>query len=109
MKVKRSLTRYQGVVSGMLISPDFIKVFPETEKADIQGITASCFSVGNISLTTSKLTFNDLPRISLVICLAVCWPLSMATVWEERIPSGLVVLSALSGQFCSSPRFHFPN
>uniref|UniRef100_A0A8H7N0U1 Major facilitator superfamily (MFS) profile domain-containing protein n=1 Tax=Bionectria ochroleuca TaxID=29856 RepID=A0A8H7N0U1_BIOOC len=38
----------QGVVSGMLISPDFIKVFPETEKADIQGITASCFSLGNL-------------------------------------------------------------
>lgn len=36
----------QGVVSGILISPDFIATFPQTNKSSIQGITASCFSVG---------------------------------------------------------------
>ncbi|KAJ5168412.1 uncharacterized protein N7482_004006 [Penicillium canariense] len=34
----------QGVVSGILISSDFINVFPETKVSSIQGITASCFS-----------------------------------------------------------------
>ncbi|OAA68573.1 General substrate transporter [Niveomyces insectorum RCEF 264] len=38
----------QGVVSGILISPDFIKTFPRTKKSSIQGITASCFSLGNL-------------------------------------------------------------
>jgi MFS family permease len=33
----------------MLISPDFLHVFPETRVSDIQGITASCFSVGSVS------------------------------------------------------------
>jgi hypothetical protein len=35
----------QGVFSGVLISEDFVKYFPETEKASISGITSSCFSV----------------------------------------------------------------
>ncbi|KAJ5221563.1 uncharacterized protein N7469_010450 [Penicillium citrinum] len=34
-----------GVVSGILISPDFVEVFPQTKVSSIQGITASCFSV----------------------------------------------------------------
>ncbi|KAJ5826373.1 hypothetical protein N7474_003511 [Penicillium riverlandense] len=38
----------QGVVSGILISPDFINVFPQTKVSSIQGITASCFSLGNL-------------------------------------------------------------
>lgn len=33
----------------MIISQDFIKVFPETKDPDIQGITVSCFSVSSIS------------------------------------------------------------
>ncbi|KAJ5083938.1 hypothetical protein NUU61_008517 [Penicillium alfredii] len=39
----------QGVVSGILISPDFIRVFPQTKVSSIQGITASCFSLGNLA------------------------------------------------------------
>ncbi len=35
----------QGVISGILISPDFINTFPQTKDPNIQGITASCFSV----------------------------------------------------------------
>jgi MFS family permease len=31
-----------------LISPDFLEVFPETRDPDIQGITASSFSLGNL-------------------------------------------------------------
>lgn len=39
----------QGVFSGVLISADFKKHFPETEDANISGITSSCFSVCFIS------------------------------------------------------------
>ena len=35
----------QGVFSGVLISADFKHYFPETKKANISGITSSCFSV----------------------------------------------------------------
>ncbi|KAK4690950.1 hypothetical protein P7C71_g5951, partial [Lecanoromycetidae sp. Uapishka_2] len=38
----------QGVISGILISPNFIKTFPQTKDSNIQGITASCFSLGNL-------------------------------------------------------------
>lgn len=35
----------QGVFSGVLISEDFIKHFPEVKRANVNGITSSCFSV----------------------------------------------------------------
>lgn len=35
----------QGVFSGVLISSDFKEWFPETEDADISGITSSSFAV----------------------------------------------------------------
>lgn len=35
----------QGVFSGVLISSDFKKWFPETNDADISGITSSSFAV----------------------------------------------------------------
>lgn len=35
----------QGVFSGVLISTDFKEWFPETQDADISGITSSSFSV----------------------------------------------------------------
>jgi hypothetical protein len=35
----------QGVFSGVLISADFKYHFPETNDANISGITSSCFSV----------------------------------------------------------------
>ncbi|TVY32146.1 Sugar transporter [Lachnellula subtilissima] len=39
----------QGVISGILISKFFINTFPQTKNSDIQGITASCFSLGNLA------------------------------------------------------------
>ncbi|KAJ5976365.1 Major facilitator superfamily domain general substrate transporter [Penicillium waksmanii] len=36
----------QGVFSGVLISADFKKHFPETNDSNISGITSSCFSLG---------------------------------------------------------------
>lgn len=44
----------QGVFSGVLISADFKKYFPETSHANISGITSSCFSV--------SLRIPDIPR-----------------------------------------------
>ena len=41
----------QGVFSGVLISADFKKHFPETNKANISGITSSCFSVSQPPMT----------------------------------------------------------
>ena len=35
----------QGVFSGVLISADFKKHFPETNNPNISGITSSCFAV----------------------------------------------------------------
>lgn len=43
----------QGVISGILIGSDFIKTFPQTRDTNIQGITASCFSVSLDLNTTS--------------------------------------------------------
>jgi hypothetical protein len=39
----------QGVFSGVLISKDFKYWFPETKKANISGITSSCFAVNWVS------------------------------------------------------------
>ncbi|KUJ10838.1 general substrate transporter [Mollisia scopiformis] len=39
----------QGVISGILISPYFISTFPQTKNSNTQGITASCFSLGNLA------------------------------------------------------------
>ena len=39
----------QGVISGILIGSDFINTFPQTRNTNIQGITASCFSVSALS------------------------------------------------------------
>ncbi|KAK2776617.1 hypothetical protein FQN53_002560 [Emmonsiellopsis sp. PD_33] len=36
----------QGVFSGVLISEDFLKHFPDVRRANVNGITSSCFSVG---------------------------------------------------------------
>ncbi|EMR67778.1 putative hexose carrier protein [Eutypa lata UCREL1] len=44
----------QGVVSGMIISQDFIKVFPETMDPDVQGIT-----LGNLLGCLLAATFGD--------------------------------------------------
>ncbi|KAF2679419.1 general substrate transporter [Lentithecium fluviatile CBS 122367] len=38
----------QGITSGILISDSFLEIFPETKDPDIQGITASSFSLGNL-------------------------------------------------------------
>ncbi|KAJ9161931.1 General substrate transporter [Coniochaeta hoffmannii] len=49
----------QGVFSGALISADFIKLFPQTRKADISGITSSCFSLGAFFGCIASFTFGD--------------------------------------------------
>ncbi|KAF2176205.1 general substrate transporter [Zopfia rhizophila CBS 207.26] len=49
----------QGITSGILISSDFIKTFPQTKDADIQGITASCFSLGNLVGCLLAAVFGD--------------------------------------------------
>ncbi|KAF2106437.1 general substrate transporter [Lophiotrema nucula] len=49
----------QGVISGILISSDFINTFPQTKDADIQGITASCFSLGNLVGCLLAAIFGD--------------------------------------------------
>ncbi|KAI1377746.1 general substrate transporter [Hypoxylon crocopeplum] len=36
----------QGIFAGVLISPDFLAIFPETKDPSISGITSSCFSLG---------------------------------------------------------------
>jgi MFS family permease len=42
-----------------LISSDFINTFPQTKDADIQGITASCFSLGNLGGCLIAALFGD--------------------------------------------------
>ncbi|PSN70514.1 general substrate transporter [Corynespora cassiicola Philippines] len=49
----------QGITSGILISQDFLHNFPETHDADIQGITASCFSLGNLVGCLLAAIFGD--------------------------------------------------
>ncbi|KAF2704029.1 general substrate transporter [Pleomassaria siparia CBS 279.74] len=49
----------QGIISGILISSDFINTFPQTKDADIQGITASCFSLGNLGGCLIAALFGD--------------------------------------------------
>ncbi|KAL2106732.1 hypothetical protein VUR80DRAFT_6303 [Thermomyces stellatus] len=49
----------QGVFSGVLISSDFKKWFPETEDADISGITSSSFSLGAFFGAIFAFTLGD--------------------------------------------------
>ncbi|TVY81654.1 Sugar transporter STL1 [Lachnellula suecica] len=49
----------QGVISGILISKFFINTFPQTKNSDIQGITASCFSLGNLAGCLLAALFGD--------------------------------------------------
>lgn len=45
-----STNNWKGVISGILIGEDFLETFPQTRDPNIQGITASCFSVRPTSL-----------------------------------------------------------
>ncbi|KAL2133848.1 hypothetical protein VTI74DRAFT_1571 [Chaetomium olivicolor] len=49
----------QGVFSGVLISSDFKYWFPETKKANISGITSSCFSLGAFCGAIFAFTLGD--------------------------------------------------
>lgn len=49
----------QGITSGILISSDFLETFPQTRDADIQGITASSFSLGNLVGCLIAAVFGD--------------------------------------------------
>jgi hypothetical protein len=77
----------QGVISGILIGSDFIKTFPQTRDTNIQGITASCFSVSPDLFTVSaQLTNNSSETLQDVSLL-----LSLATVLGGRIHFGLAL------------------
>ncbi|KAI1843932.1 hypothetical protein JX266_009988 [Neoarthrinium moseri] len=49
----------QGVFSGVLISSDFKYWFPETNNANISGITSSCFSLGAFFGAIAAFTAGD--------------------------------------------------
>ncbi|KAF4627587.1 hypothetical protein G7Y89_g10564 [Cudoniella acicularis] len=49
----------QGVISGILIGSHFIETFPQTKNSNIQGITASCFSLGNLAGCLLAALFGD--------------------------------------------------
>ncbi|KAJ9138074.1 General substrate transporter [Pleurostoma richardsiae] len=49
----------QGVFSGVLIASDFKHYFPETKKANISGITSSCFSLGAFCGAIFAFTLGD--------------------------------------------------
>ncbi|CAK7244577.1 MAG: hypothetical protein STHCBS139747_006121 [Sporothrix thermara] len=49
----------QGVFSGVLVSADFKKHFPQTLDSDISGITSSCFSLGAFFGAITAFTFGD--------------------------------------------------
>ncbi len=41
-----SITRTRAVISGVLISQDFLRLMPQTINPNISGITSSCFGLG---------------------------------------------------------------
>ncbi|KZN83386.1 Sugar transporter [Penicillium chrysogenum] len=49
----------QGVFSGVLISADFKKHFPQTKESNISGITSSCFSLGAFFGAIFAFTLGD--------------------------------------------------
>ncbi|KAL1889576.1 hypothetical protein Sste5346_008825 [Sporothrix stenoceras] len=49
----------QGVFSGVLVSADFKKQFPQTLKSNISGITSSCFSLGAFVGAITAFTYGD--------------------------------------------------
>jgi MFS family permease len=59
----------QGVISGILIGSDFIKTFPQTRDTNIQGITASCFSVSPDFNTSSDYWTDKCQLGNLAGCL----------------------------------------
>lgn len=73
------------MISGILISSDFINTFPQTKDPDIQGITASCFSVSESSL--ADVVMADI-ICSWAISLVACWQPSTETDWAGKTLSG---------------------
>jgi hypothetical protein len=53
----------QGVFAGVLVSDDFLELFPQTSNANISGIVTSCFLVSDctriISARNSQLPHAD--------------------------------------------------
>ncbi|KAK9452552.1 general substrate transporter [Dipodascopsis uninucleata] len=49
----------QGVFSGVIIAEDFIEHFPETKRANVNGITSSCFSLGAFIGCLVAFTYGD--------------------------------------------------
>lgn len=63
----------QGVFSGVLISKDFIDHFPETKKANVNGITSSCFSLGAFIGCLVAFTIGDRLGRKKTIFMGICF------------------------------------
>ncbi|KAM0326679.1 hypothetical protein ACHAQA_006549 [Verticillium albo-atrum] len=59
----------QGVFSGVLISEDFKRWFPQTNNSNISGITSSCFALGAFFGAMTAFTFGD--RLGRKKCVAL--------------------------------------
>ncbi|KAL4894828.1 putative sugar transporter [Aspergillus ambiguus] len=109
----------QGVFSGVLISADFKKHFPETADANTSGITSSCFSLGAFFGALCAFAFGDkLGRkktVSLgLICNAIgailqiaSWHLPQMIVGRIINGFGMGLTSSTCPVYqaeCSSPR-----
>lgn len=95
----------QGVISGILIGSDFIKTFPQTRDTNIQGITASCFSVSQrFDVHKPKLMYFSLETSQDVSSL-----LYLETALAERIPFEPELPSQPLVQSCNSRPRHFPS
>lgn len=77
----------QGIISGILISSDFISRFPQTKDASIQGITASCFSVCFLSFTPIPLTFVLIHLCGLIALYS--WVTSLVVCLQRYSAIGL--------------------
>ncbi|KAM0268389.1 hypothetical protein ACHAQH_010003 [Verticillium albo-atrum] len=57
------------VFSGVLISEDFKRWFPETNNSNISGVTSSCFALGAFFGAMKAFTFGD--RLGRKKCVAL--------------------------------------
>lgn len=63
----------QGVFSGVIISADFKKHFPETSNASVSGITTSCFSLGAFFGALCAFAVGDKLGRKKTVTLGVCF------------------------------------
>lgn len=63
----------QGVFSGVIISADFKKHFPETSNANTSGITTSCFSLGAFFGAICAFTIGDKLGRKKTVTMGLCF------------------------------------